>query len=249
MKNPVWEQQILVEPSMIDLAGRMQPYILLQRLQDAAGSNAEELYFSRENLLSKGVVWIISRLHLQCNRMPRLHETITLRTWPSGLKKWIWLRHYQVLSATGEVLLEASSYWVLANYQDHKLVAPSQVGMDNPPFATQLESLPDPDKVICPPDMEPQGLRKTCYSDVDLNLHMNNASYIRWLCDALPLEQFRNHSFGSFTINYVNEAHMTDQVYLYLKNDDREFYCSGRSEEKTIFNCHGTWKYDPKVIF
>ncbi len=103
------------------------------------------------------------------------------------------------------------------------------------PEAAGPAIMPAPSKVSCPADMVSLGVKTPSYSDIDLNMHMNNVAYVRWLCDALPTHYFENHAFERLVINYLNEAHISEGVELKLGNNDHEFYFSGTANGKDYF--------------
>jgi len=249
MTDRIRQIPIHVDAAYVDLAGRMRPYHLIAFLQNAADENASDFGASRENMLAKGVIWIISRIELEFKRFPRLGEDIILKTWFGPLKKWFWSRYYQVCLPNGEVLCQASSIWTLVDYKTREIAIPTQLRMDIPDATGLPEIMPAPLKIKCPADMVSLGIKTPCYSDIDLNMHMNNVAYVRWLCDALPTHYFEEHAFDRLVINYLNEAHINQGLELHLKNNENEFYFSGTAEGKPIFTNYGTWRKEPKIVF
>ena len=52
------------------------------------------------------------------------------------------------------------------------------------------------------------------YSDLDLNNHVNNASYVRWMLDSYPIEFHRRHRIHSLLVNFLAEVNPLDSVAL-----------------------------------
>lgn len=238
-----------IDAAMVDLAGRLQPFFLINLMQNAANDNATDFGASREDMLAKGVIWVISRLDIEIQTFPVLNDTILVKTWFGPVRKWLWSRYYQICRPNGEVLIQASSVWVLLDYKTREVAIPSKLNLDLPEqMVNAPQIMPLPPKIKCPDDMVAIGSKMPAYSDVDLNMHMNNVAYIRLLCDALPVNYFEDHAFSRLTINYLNEAHMNECLHLHLKNDGKKFYFAGTSNKQEIFTCYGTWQDAPKMI-
>jgi acyl-ACP thioesterase len=59
---------------------------------------------------------------------------------------------------------------------------------------------------LLPRPMENRCSRSVCFTDLDLNGHMNNSRYLDWLMDLLPSDFHRDHPVKDFTLCYMNEA-------------------------------------------
>jgi acyl-ACP thioesterase len=92
------------------------------------------------------------------------------------------------------------------------------------------------------PDWEPGKIRikgeeicretvKVRYSDLDLNNHVNNTSYILWVENIL---RENNFSTNELLINYQAECMLGDEVILSLWKKDEEMLLQGLVGEKLV---------------
>lgn len=51
-------------------------------------------------------------------------------------------------------------------------------------------------------------------SDLDLNGHVNNLSYARWVLDSLPLSLHRQSKLGAYQVNFLSEVCEGDVVVV-----------------------------------
>ncbi|MFC2296473.1 MAG: acyl-[acyl-carrier-protein] thioesterase, partial [Prevotella sp.] len=65
----------------------------------------------------------------------------------------------------------------------------------------------------------------TCYSDVDVNGHVNSVKYIEHILDLFDVDFYRNHRLQRFEIAYVTEAHGGDTLSFYLQRKSDVEFC------------------------
>jgi acyl-ACP thioesterase len=68
--------------------------------------------------------------------------------------------------------------------------------------------------------------------DLDMNNHVNNVSYIRWVEDLCISEGI---VFHDFLINYLTEAKLHEVISLSLFRQDEVFLLSGTSQNRQVF--------------
>ena len=91
-------------------------------------------------------------------------------------------------------------------------------------------------KLVTPAEgMEQVRTHEVLYSDMDFNLHTNNAKYVAF--DALPAEELsRGGGIDSYQINFNHETRLGDRVDLFrAATAPGEFFVEGRCGGKTVF--------------
>ena len=73
--------------------------------------------------------------------------------------------------------------------------------------------------------------RKAYYSELDLNGHMNNAHYVRWVADMFSLEQYESYEIAELEINYnVSITYGTEvEIFLVPEEDETHYTICGNS--------------------
>ncbi|MEM7654839.1 MAG: acyl-ACP thioesterase domain-containing protein [Bacteroidota bacterium] len=158
---------------------------LWQLMQEAAWENAASLKASTYDLQKRGITWVMSRGRIEVFRYPKHRETITVETWPSGQERSFLYRDYRVYDAEGTLIAQATTTWLVLDFEERKMVSvPQDLGdilltpEEKPPLERSRGkmSLPDPKHAGT--------LIPVQFHDLDINQHVNNSRYIRWLLES-----------------------------------------------------------------
>lgn len=125
----------------------------------------------------ENVFWVLSRLKIEIIKFPRWRDCITIQTWSNGLSGLFAIRNFQVLSETGEVLINAISSWLMVNTQSRRLVRADDFMHDFPVLYEQLFDQ-NPDKIEQLNSALGFIASNVEYNEIDMNYHVNNVSYI-----------------------------------------------------------------------
>jgi acyl-ACP thioesterase len=174
--------------------------------QDVAGLHADNLGAGIDFIKEEyGVAWIVMRVRLEIDRMARLEEPLIIETWPQP-PRTLYDRDYLIKAEKdGAVLARAVSTWILMDLTTHEITKGHvfdyayDVGESERAISRKLRQLK------APAAPEPIAERPVRYSDIDYNLHVNNAQYIDFMMDCYPLSFHQEHEVGAIEVNYINE--------------------------------------------
>ena len=184
---PVWRETFRVRAGEMGPGGLLRLPAFGDLLQEASGNHATALRYGTDLLLTEGLTWVLSRLHVSLHRLPAWRDEITVETWPSGVQRLWALRDFRVVDAAGETLAVATSGWLVLKVASKRPIRQSDdmVAFANrtPPrtIADPFDELPGP-----APSAAGGPTFRVCRFDLDLNSHANNVSILRWLLEALP---------------------------------------------------------------
>lgn len=201
------------------------PSSVLDIFQDVAGVHAKMLKISNPELLERGLCWMLTRVRYEIKSMPRLYETVSVKTWPVESRRIELDRDFEIYSLSGELLIRGSSQWVVMDITDRlspKLVPARnfELGLDS--YVTDRAfdrafSRAVYNGVSCD---SPYTCRAR-YTDLDMNGHVNNIKYADLtLCavtDALGDVEIRD-----FRIDYVKELLMGDDIRIHTERTTDE---------------------------
>ncbi|MBR1589216.1 MAG: hypothetical protein IJ658_12935 [Kiritimatiellae bacterium] len=158
---------------------------LCNYMQEAAGVNAARLGWGIQALQAEGLTWMLSRLRVSVTRYVPWGETITVRTWPSGVKgRLIAKRCFLGLGGKGEELFRASSEWLYVDIAAQKIAKLPESFADLVPAGTPDFELADiGGKFAHLPSVEGCADILTRHSDLDFNDHVNNVHYVEWMLE------------------------------------------------------------------
>jgi medium-chain acyl-[acyl-carrier-protein] hydrolase len=198
----------------VDQADRLTMAAAFNFCQEVAGNHAREIGTGTEKLRESGMAWVLSRMSLTLDERPGRGARVTVRTWPQGWDRLFAMRGYQVLAPEGRVIGRGMSAWVVLNMATLRPQRPSVIGVTIPQN-TALEGLADGARGIEPrADTGAQTGRRVGYSDIDYNGHANNARYVQWIQDVLPMDALLSAEALRMDINYLAEARPGDTALI-----------------------------------
>ena len=224
-----------------DAGGKLKLHCLLDRMQDAAAEHASALNVGMEELAEMQLIWVLSRLQIRLLRPLLLGETLEVFTYPSGVERIFAHRCYD-LKIDGKRAGYAGSFWLPVNAAvnrpvNAKKVLPPQI-VDLPDVETffpGMDKLPPVSAEIC-------ASRKVGAGDIDLNKHLNNAVYARWVSDVLGEKLQQNAvSVSEIQFNYLSSGQFGEEIFLRAEvNADGSFAVFGeKSDGNAVFQAAG----------
>ena len=159
---------------------------LCNYMQEAAGINAARLGWGIRALQDEGLTWMLSRLRVRVVRYVPWGETVTVRTWPSGMKgRLVAKRCFLGLGADGEELFRASSEWLYVNLASQKIEKLPESFAGLVPSGTPGIELPEiGGKFVQMPSVDARADILTRQGDLDFNDHVNNVHYVEWMLES-----------------------------------------------------------------
>jgi len=242
-----YSQTLSIKSYETDISGRCRLSSLFLNMQELATQHASLLGCGREELVENGIVWILSRVHLEMFEYPETRDDIIATTWPGAVRAPFFPRYYRFTRPNGKLIGHAATSWLLFDIRSRKLARPSILKTPVPVDETITSPLPLPGKLVCPDHYDLSEYRDVRYSDIDVNAHMNNASYVDWICDVFGIEHFRNHAVQSMKLSFNSEILPESQVALYRALSGDAHYIRGveRESGKNLFDALITFKKDP----
>jgi len=212
--TPVYESEIQVRLFECDFSGRWKPAAFFQNLTEIAGGHAAQLGFGFEQMTPRSLAWVHSRIKIQFLRFPASEERLTVRTWPKTIQqKLFYVRDFEVLDVAGEPVALATSAWLVINTATRHLVPPAALDIKLPEAGRSAldERL---DKLVLDRPGEERHRLRAGYSAVDVLGHVNNSRYVEWICDAFPMEQYRQRQIAWMQINYDHEVLPGEEISI-----------------------------------
>ena len=230
MKEP-WVDEYLVHSYEIDMDSRLSIVSAINFFQESAWRNAESLGVGFNDLAEKNRFWVLSRLYVEMYRYPLWGDAIKLETWPKGMENMFAMRDFRLKTADGNDILGAGvSAWLVIDATTHRLLRVEQI-CDLIPCYPHNAVEYKLGKIVLAPVMTPQTRIIAGYTDVDVNNHVNNVSYLNWAVNYLPAEVDKL-TVRSAELNFLSEARLRSPVeILYGNIDEKNWICSLRNTE------------------
>lgn len=239
MEKIIFEKEYEVRAFDSNCSGKLSLTALFSFLQDIAGHHAAILGFGRDDLLKSKHFWMLSRILCKLNRDPLWNEVLKIRTWPTGSEGVFAIRNLQILDSDNTIIVEASSSWIIVDSNSRRPLRPGPIinklnyDIDLPEFkCRKAEKLPPVGENTYLSQVSP-----VRYSDLDINMHVNNARYLQWVTDTYPLDFLINNDPREIEINYLAEAIPGDEYVVSAEEKDNIFYHSVIKDNKKREAC------------
>ena len=196
----------------VDCRNRLSILAMFSFMQEAASKHAAALGVSIHQLLSENFTWLLSRLKIKIASYPGWNDRIQVSTWPSGTQQLFALRDFEIKDSNDRIIAAAVSAWLVIDLQKRR---PVRIA----PFVDRLKPiegshiLPDRlDKVAALRQNDHARNFVVRYSDLDINQHVNNVSFVEWIVESVPPDVLKTSVPVEIEINFLAEAFYEDQI-------------------------------------
>ncbi len=181
-------------------------------LQEAADQNARALGWAREQLASRHLFWALTGLRIRLTGYPRWRETAHVSTWPAGANRLFAWRDFLLAADDGTPLGAATSAWLLVMENTRRPVRMlpeiAAAAVHRPRALEQ-----DFRAKLAPPQGGGHVRRfRVRRSDLDVNGHVNNVSFIEWVVESVPPEIAGARRVQDIVLAFHAEALLGDEI-------------------------------------
>lgn len=217
---------IYIEPFHVDFTGRVFMGVLGNHLLNAAGNHSQKRGWGISALNENHHTWVLSRLSIEMTEMPRNYQHCQVSTWVESVMKLFTTRNFAIKDAEGRPMGYARSVWAMIDTETRRpcdLVTLYDGDL--------LNYVVSDEENVCPIEghgrfrfRDAQLVRTltTCYSDIDINGHVNSIKYIEHILNLFSRQQLER-GIKRFEIAYKAESYMGDTLSFYVQPvDDNE---------------------------
>ncbi|OAY81297.1 Palmitoyl-acyl carrier protein thioesterase, chloroplastic [Ananas comosus] len=161
-------------------------------------------------MIRNNLIWVVTRMHVQVDQYPIWGEVLEIDTW---------------VGASGKNGMRRDCTWVMMNKQTRRLSKmPEEVRDEISPWFIERQAIKEdvPEKIIkldddakyVDSDLKPKR------SDLDMNHHVNNVKYVRWMLETIPVQFPENYELSSIILEYRRECGSSDTVQSICEPDE-----------------------------
>ncbi|KAA3482834.1 palmitoyl-acyl carrier protein thioesterase, chloroplastic-like [Gossypium australe] len=184
-------------------------------------------------MVRNNLIWVVSRMQVQVDHYPIWGEVLEIDTWVGASGKNGMRRDWLIRSqATGITYARATSTWVMMNEKTRRLSKmPEEVRDEISPWFIDKRAINEdvPEKIVklddnaryVNSDLKPKR------SDLDMNHHVNNVKYVRWMLETIPDKFLESHQLSGIVLEYRRECGSSDRVQSLCQPDEDETLTNG----------------------
>jgi len=210
-------------------------------LQLTAGYHAELGGINFTDMQLHDQAWVLSRMRVEIEDMPKWGDTITVTTWIYDLQGSRSIRAFEV-HAGGHKLIGSVTYWAVFNTKLRKaeaLALPHEHVTKYPDRKATAESFK---KIDINRELTLNSERKVVLSDVDIVNHANNVKYLEWCLDNIDPRPILKQQLKSFDMNFMRELKLGDAVQLLFAKESNATVFTINKDDKPCFALELDWK-------
>ncbi len=235
-----YTKHLTVLSSETDHNKNLKVYSYLCNTQELANDHAIDLGFGYDRLIQNNCAWVLSRLKTKFINIPKWQDKYTITTWHKGMQGLFSMRDFSVTldSSPDSPAIIGTSNWLIMDLNTRRLLRAEHVlGEDIFTTAHHEDAIGEGcGKLVFPKEMERRSSRKVVLSDIDMNLHTNNAKYMEWAFDVLPTEVTLHREIDEFQINFNKESKIDDIIDFYVAPQDENIWMvEGKRDSDSIF--------------
>lgn len=191
---------------------------LFNYMQSSADRNSKSLGTSVSLMSEKNLTWVYTRFYAIVERYPELYEKIYCRTWRSEISNGLASREFIIKSCDGAVLVRATSTLALIDKTTRKSVPIPEDIILKLEHNKELSINFSGDIVEYKDNFDYIFDIKTRYDDIDINGHMNNASYADVFFESAFSYFGKPMSLRSIDILFKGEVNYRDELECGIKS-------------------------------
>ena len=209
-----------IEPRHVDFTDRASVSSMCDLILHAAGLDAHNRGFGIDFLAGKNYGWVLSRLCVEMDYMPKQYSEYTLHTWIGGYNRLSSTRNFTLTDDNGVVFGRAVSQWCMLDFDTRRPVDMATLAQVHDGTIVDCPSPCEAPRRLGVVDGEAVAKHRVAYSDIDFNRHMNTMRYIDLIFDSLPIEVPEKLDAMRLDINFVREALYGDEILLYASEQE-----------------------------
>mgnify|MGYP000543184389 CR=1 FL=1 len=208
-----------VEPFQEDFTGRLSWGVLGNLLLRCASLHASAYGFGFNRVEGDAYAWVLSRMVVELDEMPRTGDRFTLETWVSSLYRLFTDRMYALKAPDGSPLGYAMTIWALIDKRTRRPVELEKLADENL-HRVLVEGRACPVKApgrIRVERGKPALTYTAHFTDIDINGHFNSIRYIELVLNLFPMSQYATHGISRLEVAYSAETMCGDELALYTE--------------------------------
>ena len=219
--------ELVAEPFHCDFSNHLFLGHLGNQLLNAADFHSNERGYGMTYLNPRKKTWVLSRLAIEMEQMPKAYDKYKVETWVDDVMKFFTSRNFAVTSDIGTVYGYGRSIWALIDTDSRQ---PTDIltvhdGLIRQYIETEkVCPIAKSSRVKMGHEARLDRTLTTHYSDVDVNGHINSVKYIEHVLDLFDIAFYRQHHLQRFEIAYVAESHQGDVLRFYQEEIEEDTF-------------------------
>ena len=222
----IYERNYHVQLCDVDETNRLTLRGMLRLLQETAMSHSASAGNGPNDVDSPDFChWVLYQQKILLLERPHWDTLLHIKTWSRGTKGFYAFRDFEAFDTNGRKVCQASSVWLQLDPAAGTIRRPTAELMSRYGMCSDTV-FPNALKKILPPETwDTETDCRVEYSDIDINGHANNLTYLDHAQQALP-PGIRTDDFNILDVIFKKAAKENDEILCRCKETDGDIYLS-----------------------
>lgn len=233
----MFEQKIKIKSYDVDHNDNLRVSSLLKYFQQIARENLDEFGMTYSFLRQYNIVFVLTKYAIKLHSHIHSDQTVILKTSPCAVHGVSFVRDFVLESDDGKKLAEASSAWVIIDYEKRSILRPNRLPMQVPVMERLVNFLPERTNVL--EEFAFTFNSKVTYSKLDANNHLNNCNYVDIVMDGLYANlQSGVPDFSAVNMQFEHEAKLGDELCVNYVCEGNKYFvkCQNITSDNICFS-------------
>ncbi|WP_163707824.1 acyl-[acyl-carrier-protein] thioesterase [Mangrovibacterium lignilyticum] len=172
---------------------------------EAAWAHAQTLDWGYDLLQKNNMFWVLSRMYVEINKLPKWQDKIKLNTWSAGTDGMYAYREFILENEAGEVILTGNTAWLILDTESKKIVMLRNHKETFPRFSEQGVCR-EPKRLRFKKSEESLSFEPIVFSDIDVNHHFNSVKALERVLDEYGIDFQNAYEPATIEVNYLKEG-------------------------------------------
>lgn len=182
-------------------------------MADCGLSQDERYGFVIADMVKENHTWMLVDYEITIYKYAKYKEKLRAITYIEGMNKFYAVRHFKIYNEKDNLILEGKTLVILVDSKKRRpLSIPDEhynaYGVDEKTPTIGRNKL----KLSKCKNVDYKKEFNVRYSDIDLNLHVGNVTYLGWILETIPFEIMTDYKIYSVKIKYQKELTYGDKV-------------------------------------
>lgn len=214
--------------------GHLKYTELCNLLQLTAAAHSEIGGISFIDMQEFNQAWVLSRMRVEINALPKWGDRVTVITWINSLENSRSIRALE-MHVNGKKIVGSETFWAVFNTQKRR---PESLALPYEHFElypNKKATTSTFSKININHEKEILFEKKVNLSDLDIVNHANNVKYLEWCLDLVPPTLLLKQKIDSFEMNFLKELSLNDTVEIHENIEADSSIFTITKDDKTCF--------------
>lgn len=232
----MYTKEIKIKSYDVDNNSHLKLSSIMKYFQQVARENLDELGFTYDYLRKLNIVFVLSKYKIKTYRPIKADEHVIIKTSPCEVRGVFFIRDFAVEDSNGTRLIEASSSWVIIDFEKRSVLRPNHFPGVIPTDERLVDFYPERTNVL--EECSFSYTTNVLYSQLDSNNHLNNCVYADIMFDGICQNGHNVPENFEMDMSFDHEALLGDELVVnYYIDDTKKFYisCINNTQQNTCF--------------